>query len=118
MTSLLMGLLALFTVVAVGPALVRLVLRIVRRVPILGAVAALAVLFWVESPQPSPPPTVAASAPHALDAPVRHRAWSPDDPRVAHTADEDLADVYRSERRRYAAEVQAAGARVRAWFDL
>lgn len=116
MGSMVTGLVGLFVLFAVGPALGRGLYRLLQRVPILGAVAALGLLLWVEGPAPSAPATT--ERPTWQDLRVPTRAWSPDDPRAAHTTDEDLPGVYRSERQRYAREVASAKARVQAWLGF
>jgi len=108
---------ALFVLLAVGPALARGLTRLVRRVPILGALAALAVFFWLDTPvdaaETAPDPTAPWHQPTETTP-----AWSPEDPRAATTADEDMAGIYLEERARYAAEVTAAKERVQAWLGL
>lgn len=111
MPTLLVAPLALFVLLCVGPALGRGALRILRRVPALGAVAALGALVWLHDPSPgAEPPTT--TAPLRADRLGDHPADA-----VGHVADDDLVEAYLDERARYARAVAAARARALAWLE-
>jgi len=118
MPPIVVGFVGLFVLVVIGPAIGRLLLRVLKRVPALGAVAALGVLFIAHDSE-----SVDHTADHSKrferrPLVVETEAWSPDDPRAAHTTDEDMPEMYHSERQRYAREVLAARDRVRDWLGI
>ncbi len=116
MSSLIAAFLGLFIVFAIGPMLGRAIVRLLHRVPAIGAVATLGLFFLytdasdpaVLDPSESGPFSVPTSA-----AP----AWSPEHRAQEHTTDEDMPDVYRSERLRYAEEIEAVKDAVAAWIQ-
>lgn len=110
MTSLMMSILGLFVLFAVGPFLGRAVVRLLHRVPAIGAIATLALFFAFHDSD-------ASESFDSDDSPEAHAlfdstfepsvGWSPDHPGQAEASDEDMPDVYRSERMRYAAELES-----------
>jgi len=116
MSSLIAAFLGLFVLFAVGPILGRAVVRLLHRVPAIGAIATLGLFFLytdardsseLDHPEPSLFHVSTNSAP----------AWSPEHHAQAHTTDEDMPGVYRQERLRYAHEIEAVKDAVAAWIQ-
>jgi hypothetical protein len=116
MSSLIAAILGLFVLFAIGPMLGRAVVRLLHRVPAIGAVATLGLFFlYTEAPDNSEldPPAPGLFHITTSDTP----AWSPDHRGQVHTTDEDMPDVYRAERLRYAHEIEAVKDAVSAWIQ-
>ena len=116
MSSLIAAFLGLFVLFAIGPILGRALVRLVHRVPAIGAVATLGLFFLytdaadtaeLETPEPGLFHISTDATP----------AWSPEHHAQAHTTDEDMPSVYRAERLRYADQIEAVKDAVTAWMQ-
>ena len=117
MTSMMTAFVALFVVFSIGPMLGRAAVRLLNRVPILGAVATLGLFFVLSDPSLAAADAGFDLAPSPLEFSVSEApAWSPEHPDQKWTADEDLHEVYHQERMRYAAEIEALRDAVQAWI--
>lgn len=110
MTSLMVSILGLFVFFAIGPFLGRAVVRLLQRVPAIGAIATLGLFFAFHDSAASEPFDSADSPDYDVlfdIEPEPSVGWSPDHPGQADATDEDMPGVYRSERMRYAAELES-----------
>ena len=107
MVSLIAAIIGLFVVFAIGPFLGRALVRLVHRVPALGAVATLG-LFFAFTDAGSPEVVDASDAPSIFRADTSHSiGWSPDHPHQVTTTDEDMPNIYQDERMRYVEEIES-----------
>lgn len=116
MTTYALAIVGLIIAGTLAPYVVRLVSRMLDRLPILGAVAALGALYMLQ-------PTLAdggqserfeeAEAHHEEMTGPASAPWEDNTEWQARTTDEDMVDAYRSERSRFASEVDAATAQIK-----
>ena len=118
MVNIALAVLALLIGGALLPYVLRLCSHLLERVPILGAVAALGVLYVLQ-------PTLAdggqgeRSEPPAMVAPIAHSvAWEDDQERQAQTSDDEMVDAYNAERHRFQQEVDEATAKIKALIGI
>ncbi|HCH64796.1 MAG: hypothetical protein CL927_08635 [Deltaproteobacteria bacterium] len=109
MTSIVAAFVGLFVMSAIGPFLARAAVRLLHRVPALGAIATLGLFFaFADADAGAPGAQDTLAAPSIFQASTSQSVgWSPDHPRQRTTTDEEMASVYRSERGRYLAEIES-----------
>jgi len=106
MTTYALALLALIVAGIILPSLVRVMARVLDRLPILGAIAALGVLYVLQPTLADGGQADRSEAPELTQ--VETVPWAEDAELQRTTADEDLADAYRAERDRFVREIDAA----------
>ena len=120
MTTYALALVALIIAGTLAPYVVRLVSRMLDRLPILGAVAALGALSILQPTLADGGQSERVDSPETyteLAAPERV-PWEDNTELQARTSDEDMVDAYRSERSRFTSEIDAAAAQIKQLLGL
>jgi hypothetical protein len=114
MVSLIAAVIGLFVLFAIGPFLGRAVVRLIHRVPALGAIATLGLFFLFADSSASQPlesidtqDETSFFQSHFQSTTGPSMSWSPDHPHQVTTTDEDMPQIYRNERMRYAEEIES-----------